>query len=242
MFTPKTFPLEHFAARFPERIKQLESLLNEKTIVYIDYGNVRGWSRRLGWMIDLAKLKDFLNSFGVRQVWFYFGTYTGDSKSEKFMSFVHSQGFKVRTKHVKIMSLSIDVSSISNRSPDILTNFIDPVLLKNLRIESIEYLNDQLRAMNKQGRTWLECSKCNFDVEIASDMRLHHYMDEAENFCLWSGDSDFEDPLKELLDAHRTVSVVGTARHIASEINALKSRGLKIFDLKTLREFLEKTS
>ena len=64
----------------------------------------------------------------------------------------------MRTKRVKLMQLSIDVTSISNRSPDILTNFIDGILLKNLRIDAIEYLNSELRAMNKQGKLYLEKS------------------------------------------------------------------------------------
>lgn len=241
-FKPKTFPLEHFAKVLPDRIQFLETVLTDKTIVYIDYGNVRGWKDRLGWELDLKKLKDLLDSFGVKETRFYFGTYAGDSRSERFMTMIHKTGYKVRTKRVKIMKLSIDVSSVSSGSPDILKNFIDGPLLKNLRVETIKYLNDELRALNKSGKTYLECSKCNFDVEIASDMRLDHHTGRADNFCLWSGDSDFEDTLTELLNGGRNVCVVGTAKHIAAEINALKSKGLKIYDLKTLREFLEKTA
>ena len=156
------------------------------------------------------------------------------------MKFVHSCGYKMRTKPVKVMQLSIDVTSISTISADILTNFIDPTLLKNLRVDAIEYLNNELRSLNKQGTLSLECLKCNFDVEIGSDMRLDNQSGRARSFCLWSGDSDFHDPLTELLHAHRKTSVVGTARHIAAEINGLKSKGLRIFDLKKLRELIEK--
>lgn len=242
MFKPKTFPLQHFATALPERIASLEAVLTDKTIVYIDYGNVRGWKRRLGWEIDLKKLKDLFESFGVIDVRFYFGTIAGDSGSERFMTAVHRMGYTMRTKRLKKMLLSIDVTSISRQSPDILNNFINQTLLKNLRVEAIEYLNDELREMNKTGKTSLECWKSNFDVEIASDMRLDHLSKKADNFCLISGDSDFADPLTELLSDQRTVCVIGTVRHIASELNALKTRGLKIFDIKILREFIEKTS
>ena len=51
--------------------------------------------------------------------------------------------------------------------------------------------------MNKLGKTSLECWKCNFDVEIASDMRVDHMTKRADSFCLVSGDSDFADPLTE---------------------------------------------
>jgi uncharacterized LabA/DUF88 family protein len=72
-------------------------------------------------------------------------------------------------------------------------------------------------------------------------MRIAFQLNEADSFCLFSGDSDFADPLTVILNARRQVSVFGTARHIASELNALKSRGLHIVDIAALRDFLEKT-
>ena len=109
-------------------------------------------------------------------------------------------------------------------------------------METIEYLNGELRNLNKQGVTHLEHPKCNFDVEIGSDMRLHNGLRKAEIFCLWSGDSDFADTIKDLLKDNKKVCVFGTAKGIASELNQLKSSGLEIFDVKKLREFVEKTS
>lgn len=237
MFKPKTEVLKKFGQRYPDRIKFLEEVLDEKTVVYIDYGNVSRWASRLGWQIDLLKLRDLLASFAVIEIRFYYGTL--NDASARFMTFVHKNGYKVRTKPVKIMQLSINVSSISKTSADILQNFIHAPLLKNLRLESIEYLNDELRAMNKQGIHTLEFRKCNFDVEIGTDMRIDHLLKRADKFCLWSGDSDFADPLTELLDDHKRVCVIGTARFIASEINELKSKGLQIFDVQRLREILE---
>jgi len=66
MFKPVNATLDALAKKLPERIAYLESILNEKTIVYLDYldyANVRGWSKRLGWQMDLKKLKDFFDSF-----------------------------------------------------------------------------------------------------------------------------------------------------------------------------------
>jgi uncharacterized LabA/DUF88 family protein len=240
MFKPANKQLEALANKFPERIKDLEAVLTDKTIVYIDYANVRRWSKRLGWQIDLAKLKDFLDSFGVPEIKFYFGTYPGDDGSARFMTFVHKRGYKVRTKRVKIMRLSIDVTSISDKSPDILTNFISDCLIRQLRIEAIEYLNSELRSLNKQGLMYIEQPKCNFDVEIASDIRVDHILKKADIFCLWSGDSDFADPLQEVIEDKKKAAVFGTAREIATELSELRSKGLTIVDLKKLREFIEK--
>ena len=130
MFKPKTFPLEHFAKVWPERINVLDTMLTDKTVVYVDYGNVRGWKKRLGWEIDLRKLKELFDSFGVLEVRFYFGTNVGDNGSERFMTAVHRMGYKMRTKRIKRMELSIDVTSVSAKSPDILSNFMDSTLLK----------------------------------------------------------------------------------------------------------------
>jgi uncharacterized LabA/DUF88 family protein len=216
----------------------LAKLLTSSTIVYIDFGNVREWRRRLEWEIDLAKLKSFLDSFGVKEVRFYFGTEIG---SEKFMTFVHNRGYAIRTKPVKKMKISIDVSNISLGSKDILASFIKPSLLKRLRPEAIEFLNDQLGALNNAGHLYIECPKCNFDVEIGTDMLVAHHLGEADSFCLFSGDGDFADALNTILKTQKRATVFGTARYIASELNALQAKGLQIVDIATLRDFLEKT-
>jgi uncharacterized LabA/DUF88 family protein len=221
----------------------LEKLLTDRTIVYIDFGNVREWRKRLGWEIDLEKLKDFLDSFGVSEVKFYFGTISGDSKQERFMSFVHRRGYKIRTKQVKKMHISVDMTSVADpHSRDVLNSFVDKTLLNRLRPEAIAYFNEELRNLNARGYMSLECWKCNFDVEIGTDMRIALELGKADNFCLFSGDSDFADPITVILNAKKQASVFGTARHIASELNALKTRGLKIVDVAALRDFLEKNA
>lgn len=145
-------------------------------------------------------------------------------------------GFQVRTKPVKFIRLSIDVSSISRQSPDILRNFVDEALLKAFKVETIEYLNQQLHDLNRLGQLALEKMKCNFDVEIASDMRLHNSLGEADTFCLWSGDSDFADPILQLLNDGRNVMVV--ARGVAAELNDLRPDGLIIHDLRKLKDLI----
>lgn len=242
MFKAKTFALDFAAKNHAARVSSLEPLLTDRTIVYIDFGNVREWRKRLNWEIDLQKLKDFLDSFGVKEVRFYFGTVPGDDKANRFMTFVHKCGYTIRTKRVKKMHLSIDVSrSPQPHSRDILECFIDKNLLNRLSRAAIACLHNELKTMNGKGMLHLECWKCNFDVEIGTDMRIAFQLNQAESFCLFSGDSDFADPLTVILNAKRQVSVFGTARHIASELNGLKARGLQIVDVAALRDFLEKT-
>ena len=74
MFKPKTKRIEDIAKEKKEVIAQLESIFNTKTRVYIDYANVRPWSEKLGWHIELKRLKQFLDSFDtVEAVNFYNG-------------------------------------------------------------------------------------------------------------------------------------------------------------------------
>jgi uncharacterized LabA/DUF88 family protein len=236
MFNAQTPEINALAKKFPERIKELEKMLDNKTIAYIDFANLGGSAKKLGWQVDLKKLKDLLASFGLIEVRFYFGQYPGDPRSRGFVSLAFRLGYIIRTKAIKAMQISIDATSISKASPDILRSFISDKLLKELRVEVIEYLNEELRRLNKVGKLYIEEQKCNFDVEIGTDMRVET---RATCFSLWSGDSDFADTLNYLISAGKRVNIFGTAGRIASELNALKAKGVAIFDIKKLREFLE---
>jgi uncharacterized LabA/DUF88 family protein len=239
MFKPKTERLNKLAQKFPDRIVELEDIFSAPTNVYIDYANVRSWSEKLGWHIEVKRLKQLLDSFDtIRSIKFYQGTLVGDPDSEKFMGELRTLGYDVRTKPVKIMTLSINVSSIPADSPDILKNFIRTPLLKNLKLEAVEYLNNQLRELNKQGKLYLEDRKCNFDVEIGRDILLDYSASGTERFVLWSGDSDFADPLGQLLAKGKKSFLFATARKVASELNALQPKGLFIYDIQKMRDFI----
>jgi uncharacterized LabA/DUF88 family protein len=136
------------------------------------------------------------------------------------------------------MRLSIDVSSIASNSPDILKNFVRAPLLRSLKLEAVEYLNNELRKLNKQGKSYLEDRKCNFDVEIGRDMLIDYAEQGIENFVLWSGDSDFADPLNQLLDDGKKVFVFATARKVASELNDLVQKGLFIYEIQKIRNLI----
>jgi len=138
-----------------------------------------------------------------------------------------------------MIRLSIDVSSLaSNTATNILCNFINGELLRQLKVESVEYLNQQLWDLNKQGIKFIEHMKCNFDVEIGVQMLLDHHIKMVEGFCLWSGDSDFADPLSQLLQDGKKVSLFATARRIASELSELSKDDLAIYEIKKIREFI----
>lgn len=239
MFRAKTERLKLLARQYAARIHELDRVFDARTAMYIDYANVRPWATKLGWHIDLKRLKQLLDSFdAISAVKFYHGTLVGDEESERRIREAQALHYDVRTKPVKIMRLSVDISSIRSDSTDILKDFVRAPLLQQLRIEAVEYLNRQLAQLNTQGVRWLEDRKCNFDVEIGRDMLLDDQRNGAEHFVLWSGDSDFADPIHQLLQSGKRVTLFATARRVSTELNMLTQEGLVIFDIQKIRDFI----
>lgn len=238
-FTAKTERIASLAQTFAGRIAELKEIFEAPTYVYSDYANVRPWADRLRWHVDLKRLKQLLDSFDtVRAVKLYQGTLVGDRDSETLIRDVSTAGYEVITKPVKIMRHSIDVSSVAPDSSDILKSFVRTPLLRQLKLEAVAYLNDRLRELNRAGTLWLEDRKCNFDVEIGRDLLRDFDQRRADTFVLWSGDSDFAGPVEELLANGKRVYLFATARRVSTELSALRARGLVVFDIQKIREFI----
>ena len=239
MFKPKTDRIKEIAEYKQEVIKQLEDIFSDKTRVYIDYANVRPWSEKLGWHIELKRLKQFLDSFNtIEAVNFYNGYLAGNERSEKEKTEAENNKYFLRTKPVKIMTLSINASSILPDSTVLLSQFIRRALLKKYQITTVEYLNERFKDMNKGGEYFIEDMKCNFDVEIGVDMLLDCERNNAQTFILWSGDSDFADSIEKLIAAGKKVILFATARKVSKELSALANKGLMIFDIQKIRDFI----
>lgn len=239
MFTPKTKRIKDIAKDKQEVIRRLEGIFDANTRIYIDYANVRPWSEKLGWHIDLKRLKQFLDSFDtIETVNFYSGYLEGSDQSEREIKEIENQKYVVRTKPVKILRFSIDASSVPADSTALVKQFIRRALLRKYEAGTITYLNQCFVNMNKKGEYFIEDRKCNFDVEIGVDMLLDYERNKTKTFVLWSGDSDFADPLEKLLKMGKKVCLFATAGRISSELNELKKRGLKIVDIFELKEFI----
>lgn len=239
MFIPKTEKIRKIAEDKPELVKRLEEIFNASARIYIDYANVRPWSTKLGWHIDLKRLRQLFDSFDtIEAVNFYNGYLEGSEQSEREIKEIENQKYVVRTKPVKILRFSIDASSVSADSTALVKQFIRRALLRKYEVGTIEYLNQRFADMNKKGEYFIEDRKCNFDVEIGVDMLLDYERNKTEAFALWSGDSDFADPLEKLLKAGKKVFLFATAGRISSELNDLKKSGLEIIDVFDLKEFI----
>ncbi len=239
MFKPFTPRIGEIAKNSSAVIAQLETLLSGRVDVYIDNANVRPWANKLGWHIDYRRLKQLMDSFdNFHTVKIYAGTLIGDAASEALIQDLTDWKYDVRTKPVKIMKMSIDVTSVHQQSPILLNQFIRAALLRKLDVASIEYLNDKLRQMNAAGQFFIEDRKCNFDVEIGRDMLIDHDRNGVDTFILWSGDSDFAEPVRQLLIDKKNVVLFATARRVSTELNALQAEGLMIFDIQKIKNFI----
>ena len=100
-------------------------------------------------------------------------------------------------------------------------------------------MNGKLKELNDRGIKFIEVRKCNFDVEIGRDMLPDYENNNIENFILWSGDSDFADPVNQLLKDGKKVVIFATARRISFELGETAS--LK-FDIQKIRDFICRAS
>jgi len=236
MFKPSTEKIKLLSKVYQKSVKQLESVFNNTTSVYIDFANVIHWSEKLKWHIDLKRLKQLLNSFDtIKYVHFYNGLLENNKNSENIINEAEKLGYLVTTKAVKKMKLSIDVSGIQKNSPSILQKFIKKSLLNKFSIETIEYLNNKLKELNNRGIRFIEHWKCNFDVELGRDLLIDLEHNKINNYILWSGDSDFADPVYQLIQNKKSVTIFSTARRITPELEATD---VLIFEIWKIKDFI----
>lgn len=236
IFMPKTERISKLAKLFPERVDELSKIFSKPTNIYLDYANMFHWFERLQWHIDIKRLKQLFDSFStIKKVRFYNGVLPGDEFSQGLVDDARSYDYQVTTKIVKTMHLPVDVSGIPLNSPTILQNFIKRPLLRQLNIETIEFLNTKLQELNIKGIKVLEHRKCNFDVEIGRDMLLDYERNEADTFILGSGDSDFADPVSQLINDGKNVYIFATVRRVSVELSQTKA---PIFEIQKIRNFI----
>jgi uncharacterized LabA/DUF88 family protein len=236
MFNPKTDRIEKLSELFSKNIEEFDRIVGSKTKIYIDWQNVLHWQEKLNWHFSLKRLKQFFDSFDtIQSVTIYTGTLEGNQLSEDQIKEIIDCGYVLSTKPVKLMKLSIDVSSIPEDSPSIIRNFMKKKFLSFLDIDTVGYLNKKLSLLNKQGTNYIEEPKCNFDVEIGVDMLLDCERNNTEGFILWSGDSDFASSITQIKNSGKKITLVSVSGKVAPELD---ETGVFIFDVRKIKEFI----
>lgn len=91
--------------------------LKGSALVCIDWANVYGWQKKLGWKIDVYKLVEYLKTYPeINKIKFYFGTDVV-KESQDFISSIKSKEdniFQVITKDVKYVP--VDTTDLNHNS------------------------------------------------------------------------------------------------------------------------------
>ena len=81
---------------------------NQRTLVLIDYANLKAATRYLGKKIDLKILYEhFKKDVSIKEVSLYYGTDPRDPRSYGFITWLRKTGYDVVTKEVKYIKINL---------------------------------------------------------------------------------------------------------------------------------------
>jgi len=212
-------------------------IFSGKTAIYIDWANMYKWQEKLGWHVDTRRLFQFLTSFDqVSSVKLYEGYFEDNEQSKGNIQSFKDIGYEVRTKPVKEIHISIDVRNIPLDDITVLKRVVTKAFLQRLSIKAIKQINQIIKEINNYGDLFLVQHKCNFDVEMASDIRIDSLCDkDIETFVIVSGDSDFLDTVESLISEKKNVVILGTRGRISYELSTSKAF---IYDVKQIKNYI----
>ena len=91
-------------------IKKEVLKLKGNTAVFIDWANVYGWRKSLKKEVDPEKLFGYFKKYSqVKEINFYYGE-DKHPKSKEFLSKMKQVGFRIISKEVKYIPVSLDSS------------------------------------------------------------------------------------------------------------------------------------
>lgn len=204
---------QHILNKIVVRKDYLEWIDRETAIfVYIDLTNMFHWQDVLGWKFRIEDLiKQLLNFTNVKEVKVYYGLNERDIKnSEAFHNRIKKSGAILKTKPMKFIEKNIEEGMFFQRRT--LTLFDGAVKSK---------IGELIDEIYRSGII-IEEPKCNFDVEMSMDM-----LDDAEKataIILFSGDSDFFEPLERLKVKGKRIGVVGVRGKVSAELHRIKDK------------------
>ena len=186
-----------------------------RIFVFVDFSNVRHWAKSfwpeekrkyLKREIDIEKLADVVNLVRPEKKFFYYGHYKEHPKLPSANSF----NIKFRQSVYRIDKAR--KAGFTVRTKD---------------IKEIDNFDDEGKFLGR-------INKCNFDIEMATDMLLK--IEKYDTVFLWSGDSDFHFLLQYLKSKKKKV-VTLCARDFASD--ELRKNSDLFIPADPLKDFLE---
>lgn len=210
-----------------QKEKQFKFWLKGKTLACIDWANVYRWKDALGWAVDPRKLYSYLGSYPELKsnLRFYFGT-DKHPKSKKFLQDMEATGYKVVTKEVKYVPVTLDKSHFKA----LIFGLKETITkLKGLDPKDIEGILNVLSGEVLR-------RKCDFDVEVTMDAMKD--ADKFEGLILFGGDGDYAPILKWYLEQGKQVIVVAPRGKLGKEIVELINEHIYICFASRLQPFI----
>lgn len=125
--------------------------IKKETLALVDWANVYGWHKSLGWEVDLTKLFYFLDKYKkIIDKRLYYGVEIGQPQSENFKTVVENLGFYFVSKEVKWTPVSLEKSYFKKIVQD-LFNVLDDIKNTNSEFSNkLYYLTKKLDNLQKQ--------------------------------------------------------------------------------------------
>lgn len=200
--------------------------LQGKTIVIIDWANVYGWFKRLGFEINPRKLFWYLKSYReIKDIRFYFGVEKGNKKSENFQRRIKNIGYNLISKEVKWVPVSLDRAHFK-KFTEALSKITD-----DLKKSNTEIANQISNAI----KTPIFRRKCDFDCEITIDVMKN--ISKIDGLILFSGDGDYTVLIDELMRNNKQAILVFAPGHKGKEYEDFK-KGLFLCSVNRLKRYL----
>jgi len=184
--------------------------LKGKTAVFIDWANVYGWKKSLKKEVDPEKLFGYFKKYPqVEEINFYYGK-DKHPKSKQFLKKMEEVGFRVISKEVKYIPVSLDSSHFRNIAKEVKTSLIATSTLKTEEVEQL------LQILSKK----ILRRKCDFDIEIVMD--VYRCLQTIDTYILFSGDGDFAPLYNLLIRLKKQVIIIFAHGHLGKEIYQIK--------------------
>jgi hypothetical protein len=61
MFDSQTERIQELALKYPQCIQEFERVFDRRTNIHIDFANVKPWTTKVGWHLDVKGLNQFLD-------------------------------------------------------------------------------------------------------------------------------------------------------------------------------------
>src|SRR3989344_3519015 len=118
-------------------IKKQVLKLKGNTVVFIDWANVYGWRKSLKKEVDPEKLFGYFKKYSqVKEINFYYGE-DKHPKSKEFLSKMKQVGFRIISKEVKYIPVSLDSSHFYEIVKEVKTSLS---VINTLKTEEVEKL------------------------------------------------------------------------------------------------------